>query len=309
MQHNQANSLGNFDFASVAGILPAAAAAAAPMARSTNLLLSSMASTAMKMNTYEFISHISRMNTYEFVSTSTHTSPGGFAARFKRASGEGIHGSTVFWVGILSGIRSSSPPFHYPPRACIISPHLSSPHLTSPHLSSPHLTSPHLSSPLLSSLLSDGAFYDDPDAGGSIRQLLASKYEAERAQGMKRVLALLATGHDASEFFTDVSVIWSAPSLLIIFPGMSSHSLPHALPPMLSLPCSPSHALPPMLSLPCSGGLGPSSAYHYLPHALYNRSALLPTTFPPSLSSSHPPPPPPTPQPSIQGPDGDKHPP
>ncbi|GJP40366.1 hypothetical protein CLOM_g24636 [Closterium sp. NIES-68] len=126
MQH-QANSLGSLDFASVAGILPAsasaaaaaAAAAAAPMARSTNLLLSSMASTAMKMNTYEFISHIS----------------------------------------------------------------------------------------------SDGAFYDDPDAGGSIRQLLASKYEAERAQGMKRVLALLATGHDASEFFTDVVKLVITPSL------------------------------------------------------------------------------------------------
>ncbi|CAI5948888.1 unnamed protein product [Closterium sp. NIES-65] len=67
----------------------------------------------------------------------------------------------------------------------------------------------------ISHISSDGAFYDDPDAGGSIRQLLASKYEAERAQGMKRVLALLATGHDASELFTDVVKLVITPSLPI----------------------------------------------------------------------------------------------
>ncbi|KAJ7516116.1 hypothetical protein O6H91_22G043400 [Diphasiastrum complanatum] len=58
-------------------------------------------------------------------------------------------------------------------------------------------------SSLVSGVGTDAHIYDDPE-DGNIPTLLASKYDAEKAQGMKRLIALMSQGQDVSNFFPQV---------------------------------------------------------------------------------------------------------
>lgn len=58
---------------------------------------------------------------------------------------------------------------------------------------------------LMSRVGTDAYLYDEPE-DGNIAMLLESKFEAEKAEGMKRLIALLSQGRDVSNFFPQVSV-------------------------------------------------------------------------------------------------------
>lgn len=49
----------------------------------------------------------------------------------------------------------------------------------------------------------DAYLYDDPE-DANIASLLDSKFEAEKVQGLKRLIALLSQGVDVSNFFPQV---------------------------------------------------------------------------------------------------------
>lgn len=59
---------------------------------------------------------------------------------------------------------------------------------------------------LLTRVGTDAHFYDDPEAP-NLAILLDSKYEAEKTEGMKRLIALMSQGRDVSNFFPQVGVI------------------------------------------------------------------------------------------------------
>eukprot|EP00897_Mesotaenium_endlicherianum_P001195 jgi/Mesen1/11076/ME000099S10514 len=57
---------------------------------------------------------------------------------------------------------------------------------------------------LIGRVSSDGQLYDEPEEGASVAVLLDSKYDVEKAQGMKRLVAFMSQGKDVSEFFPQV---------------------------------------------------------------------------------------------------------
>ncbi|XP_024544042.1 AP-3 complex subunit beta-2 [Selaginella moellendorffii] len=58
-------------------------------------------------------------------------------------------------------------------------------------------------SALVSGVGTDAAIYDDPQ-DADIPTLLDSRYDADKAQGLKRLIALMAQGQDVSTFFPQV---------------------------------------------------------------------------------------------------------
>ncbi|BBN13883.1 AP-3 complex subunit beta [Marchantia polymorpha subsp. ruderalis] len=65
---------------------------------------------------------------------------------------------------------------------------------------------------LLTRVGTDAHFYDDPEAP-NLAILLDSKYEAEKTEGMKRLIALMSQGRDVSNFFPQVVKNVASPSL------------------------------------------------------------------------------------------------
>ncbi|KAL2622194.1 hypothetical protein R1flu_002399 [Riccia fluitans] len=65
---------------------------------------------------------------------------------------------------------------------------------------------------LLTRVGTDAQLYDDPEAP-NLALLLDSKYEAEKSEGMKRLIALMSQGRDVSNFFPQVVKNVSSPSL------------------------------------------------------------------------------------------------
>ncbi|KAG6550527.1 hypothetical protein Mapa_007896 [Marchantia paleacea] len=65
---------------------------------------------------------------------------------------------------------------------------------------------------LLTRVGTDAHFYDDPEAP-NLAILLDSKYEAEKSEGMKRLIALMSQGRDVSNFFPQVVKNVASPSL------------------------------------------------------------------------------------------------
>lgn len=63
---------------------------------------------------------------------------------------------------------------------------------------------------LMSRVGTDAYLYDEPE-DGNIAVLLDSKFEAEKVEGMKRLIALLSQGRDVSNFFPHVSMFCSLP--------------------------------------------------------------------------------------------------
>ncbi len=74
----------------------------------------------------------------------------------------------------------------------------------------------------------DAYLYDDPE-DANIASLLDSKFEAEKVQGLKRLIALLSQGVDVSNFFPQVCLSASPEFLLVhsfkIFSGSESSLL------------------------------------------------------------------------------------
>ncbi|KAL3691864.1 hypothetical protein R1sor_005515 [Riccia sorocarpa] len=65
---------------------------------------------------------------------------------------------------------------------------------------------------LLTRVGTDAQLYDDPEAP-NLDLLLDSKYEAEKVEGMKRLIALMSQGRDVSNFFPKVVKNVSSPTL------------------------------------------------------------------------------------------------
>lgn len=59
---------------------------------------------------------------------------------------------------------------------------------------------------LMNRVGTDAYLYDDPE-DGNIAMLLDSKFEAEKVEGMKRLISLLSQGRDVSTFFPQVGVL------------------------------------------------------------------------------------------------------
>jgi AP-3 complex subunit beta len=71
----------------------------------------------------------------------------------------------------------------------------------------------------------DAYLYDDPE-DANIASLLDSKFEAEKVQGLKRLIALLSQGVDVSNFFPHVCLSVCPEFLLVhsfkLFSGSES---------------------------------------------------------------------------------------
>lgn len=60
---------------------------------------------------------------------------------------------------------------------------------------------------LMNRVGTDAYLYDDPE-DGNIAMLLDSKFEAEKVEGMKRLISLLSQGRDVSSFFPQVCALY-----------------------------------------------------------------------------------------------------
>lgn len=68
---------------------------------------------------------------------------------------------------------------------------------------------------LMNRVGTDAYLYDDPE-DGNIAMLLDSKFEVEKVEGMKRLIALVSQGRDVSSFFPQVCVLCSVSAVLLI---------------------------------------------------------------------------------------------